>query len=207
MSLGLGTTGLVALAVVASPSAMALIFGNAVVFPVLLIAELLLVIAFAPIAARVSASAAAAMFFAYAALSGVTFSVIFLRYTAGSIGTTFLVTGGMFAGLSLYGATTKRDLSSLGSFCMMGLLGLILASIVNIFLGSPMLYWLTTFAGVVVFTGLTAYDTAKLKALGARAGEGEAHTKMALQGALVLYLDFINLFLMLLRIFGNRRRD
>ena len=207
MSLGLGATGLVALAVVSSPSAMAFIFGNRIIFPVLLIAELLMVVAFAPVAARVSASTAAAMFFGYAALSGVTFSVIFLQYTAGSIGTTFLVTGGMFAGLSIYGATTKRDLSSIGSFCMMGLVGLILASIVNIFLGSPMLYWLTTFAGVIVFTGLTAYDTAKLKELGAQAGTGEAHTKLALQGALVLYLDFINLFLMLLRIFGNRRRD
>ena len=205
MSLGLACTGLVALAVVSSPSAMALIFGNPVVFPVLLIAELLLVVAFAPIASRVSAGTAAAMFFGYAALSGVTFSVLFLRYTAGSIGSTFLITGGMFAGLSVYGATTKRNLDSVGSFAMMGLWGLILASIVNIFLGSPMLYWLTTFMGVVVFTGLTAYDTAKLKNLGAMAGDGEAYTKLALQGALVLYLDFINLFLMLLRIFGNQR--
>jgi uncharacterized protein len=207
MSLGLGMTGFVALAVASSPAALAFIFGTAFVFPVLLIAELLMVIAFAPVAARVSASTAAAMFFIYAALSGVTFSVLFLRYTAGSIGSTFLVTGGMFAGLSLYGATTKRDLTSLGSFCMMGLIGLILASIVNIFLGSTMLYWLTTFVGVIVFTGLTVYDTAKLKALGAQAGEGEAYTKLALQGALILYLDFINLFLMLLRIFGGRRRD
>jgi uncharacterized protein len=207
MSLGLGTTGLVALAVLASPGLMAFIFGTPMVFPVLLIAELLLVIAFAPVAARVSAGAAAAMFFGYAALSGVTFSAIFLRYTAGSIGATFLVTGGTFAGLSLYGATTKRDLSSLGSFAIMGLWGVILASIVNIFLGSPMLYWLVTFAGVIVFTGLTVYDTAKLKALGAQAGTGEAATKLALQGALILYLDFINLFLMLLRIFGGRRRD
>jgi len=207
MSLGLGATGLVALVVASSPSVLAMVYGNAIVFPLLLVAELVLVFAFAPVAARVSASTAAAMFFGYAALSGVTFSVIFLRYTAGSIGSTFLITGGMFAGLSIYGATTKRDLSSIGSFCMMGLVGLILASIVNIFLGSPMLYWLTTFAGVIVFTGLTAYDTAKLKALGAQAGEGEAATKMALQGALTLYLDFINLFLMLLRIFGNRKRD
>lgn len=207
MSLGLGATGLVALLVASSPAALALVFGNPVVFPVLLVAELGLVLAFGPVAARVSASTAAAMFFSYAALSGVTFSAIFLRYTAGSIGATFLVTGGAFAGLSIYGATTKRDLSSIGSFCVMGLWGLILASIVNIFLGSPMLYWLTTFAGVIVFTGLTAYDTAKLKELGAQAGDGEAHAKLALQGALVLYLDFINLFLMLLRIFGNRRRD
>ena len=127
MSLGLAVTGLVALAVVSSPSMMALIFGNRIVLPVLFVAELLLVIAFVPIAARVSASTAAAMFFGYAALSGVTFSVIFLRYTMGSIASTFLITGGMFAGLSIYGATTKRDLSSIGSFCMMGLWGIILA--------------------------------------------------------------------------------
>lgn len=207
MSLGLATTGLVALAVASSPALMSFIFGTPMVFPALLIAELLLVIAFVPVAARVSAGTAAAMFFGYAALSGATFSSIFLRYTAGSIGATFLVTGGMFAGLSVYGATTKRDLSSLGSFAIMGLWGVVLASIVNIFLGSPMLYWLVTFAGVIVFTGLTAYDTAKLKALGAHAGSGDAATKLALQGALILYLDFVNLFLMLLRIFGGRRRD
>jgi len=207
MSLGLATTGLVALAVVSSPAVMATIFGTPMLFTGLVIAELILVVAFAPIASRVSASAATAMFFGYAILSGVTFSVIFLRYTAGSIGGTFVVTGGMFAGLSAYGAVTKRDLSSIGSFCVMGLWGLILGSIVNIFLGSPMLYWLTTFMGVIVFTGLTAYDTAKLKQLGAEAGAGETRTKLALQGALILYLDFINLFLMLLRIFGGRRRD
>jgi len=206
MSVGLGITGLVALLMVSSPAALALVFGNKLVFYGLLIAELLVVVAFAPVAARVSASAAAMMFFAYAALSGVTFSAIFLLYTAGSIGSTFVVTGGMFAGLSVYGAVTKRDLTSLGSFCIMGLWGLILGSIVNIFLGSPMLYWLTTFAGVIVFTGLTVYDTAKLKALGSQVEAGEAQTKLALQGALILYLDFINLFLLLLRIFGNRRR-
>lgn len=206
MSVGLGITGLVALLMVSSPAALALVFGNKLVFYGLLIAELLVVVAFAPVAARVSASAAALMFFAYAALSGVTFSAIFLLYTAGSIGSTFVVTGGMFAGLSVYGAVTKRDLTSLGSFCIMGLWGLILGSIVNIFLGSPMLYWLTTFAGVIVFTGLTVYDTAKLKALGSQVEAGEAQTKLALQGALILYLDFINLFLLLLRIFGNRRR-
>ena len=205
MSLGLGTTGIVALAVTASPRAMTFLFGNPIVFPALLIAELIMVFSFAPVAARVRASTAAAMFFAYAVLSGVTFASLFLRYTAGSIGSTFLITGGMFAGLSIYGATTKRDLASVGSFCMMGLWGLILASIVNFFLASPMLYWLTTFAGVIVFTGLTAYDTAKLKTLATQAGDSEARSKLALQGALVLYLDFINLFLMLLRIFGNRK--
>ena len=207
MSLGLAVTGLVALGVVSSPAALAFIFGNPIVFFGLMIAELLLVMAFAPVAARASAGVAAAMFFGYAALSGVTFSAIFLRYTMGSIGSTFVITGGMFAALSGYGAVTKRDLSSLGSFCFMGLVGLVIASVVNAFLGSSMLYWLTTFVGVIVFTGLTAYDTARLKALGAEIDGGEARTKGALQGALILYLDFINLFLMLLRVLGGRRRD
>jgi len=207
MSLGLATTGVVALGVVSSPAALSFIFGNPLVFYGLMIAELLLVMAFAPVAARASTGVATAMFFGYAALSGVTFSVIFLRYTLGSIGGTFIITGGMFAALSGYGAVTKRDLSSLGSFCFMGLIGLVIASVVNIFLGSTMLYWLTTFVGVIVFTGLTAYGTAKLKALGGQLEGREALTKGALQGALVLYLDFINLFLMLLRVLGNRRRD
>lgn len=207
MSLGLATTGVVALMVVSSPAALSVIFGNRLVFFGLLIAQLGLVMAFSRVAARASAGASMAMFFGYAALSGVTFSAIFLRYTTGSIGSTFLVTGGMFAGLSVYGAVTRRDLASLGSFCMMGLVGLVLASIVNMFLGSSALYWLTTFVGVIVFTGLTAYDTAKLKQLAVSVGGGEAMTGAALQGALILYLDFINLFLMLLRVFGGRRRD
>jgi uncharacterized protein len=204
MSLGLIATGLVAMVVASSPAAMAFVFGTPFVFPGLLVAELLLVMAFSAIAQRVSVQVAGLMFFGYAALSGVTFAAIFLRYTAGSIASTFIVTGGMFASLSLYGVMTKRKLDGLGTFCFMGLVGLILASIVNIFLASPMLYWLTTFAGVIVFTGLTVYDTAKLKQLGA---SGEAKdTRIALQGALILYLDFVNLFLMLLRIFGGRRR-
>lgn len=210
MSLGLATTGLVALAVASSPAAIGFVFGSRLVFFGLLIAELVLVAAFAPVAARVSAATAGAMFFGYAALSGVTFASIFLRYTAGSIGGTFLITGGMFAAISTYGAVTKRDLTSLGSFCMMGLVGLVLASVVNIFLGSSMLYWLTTFMGVIVFTGLTAFDTAKLRALQEQGGFAgrEAVIKAALQGALTLYLDFINLFLIMLRLLGGgRRRD
>ncbi len=149
------------------------------------------------------------MLLAYSALNGVTMASIFMLYTRSSIASTFLVTAGTFGALAAYGTVTKRDLSSLGSFVMMGLVGVVIASIVNLFLGSPMLYWLTTFAGVLVFTGLTVYDTAKLKSLAAvAAGQGrEGETKLALQGALSLYLDFVNLFLMLLRIFGGRRRD
>jgi uncharacterized protein len=209
MALGLGITGVVALAVAASPAAMSFIFGGRWILMGLIIAELLLVMAFAPVAARASASTAALMLLTYSVLNGVTLASIFMVYTRGSIGSTFLVTGATFGALAAYGTVTKRDLSSLGSFAMMGLVGLVIASVVNLFLGSPMLYWLTTFAGVLVFTGLTVYDTAKLKTLAtATAGQGrEAETKLALQGALSLYLDFINLFLILLRIFGGRRRD
>jgi FtsH-binding integral membrane protein len=210
MALGLGITGVVALAVAASPAAMSFIFGGRWVLMGLIAAELLLVVAFAPVATRASAGVAALMMLAYSVLNGVTMASIFLIYTRGSIGGTFLVTAGTFGALAAYGTVTKRDLSSLGSFVMMGLVGLVIASLVNLFLGSPMLYWLTTFGGVIVFTGLTVYDTAKLKTLAAlSAGQGkEAETKLALQGALSLYLDFINLFLLLLRLFGGgRRRD
>jgi FtsH-binding integral membrane protein len=148
------------------------------------------------------------MFFGYAALTGVTLSTIFLIYTSASIASTFFITAGAFAGLSAYGAITKRDLSGLGSFLFMGLIGLVLASIVNIFVGSSAIYWLTTFMGVIVFTGLVAYDTNKLKQMAATNDlRGDGLRKVALMGALSLYLDFINLFLLLLRIFGNRRRD
>ncbi len=207
MSLGLAVTGLVAMAVASSEAAIAFVFGNRLVFYGLLIAELALVVAFSAAVTRVSAGIAALMFFSYAALSGITFSAIFLRYTAGSIASTFLVTGGMFAALSAYGLLTKRRLDGLGSFAFMGLIGLVIASIVNIFLQSPLLYWLSTFVGVIVFTGLTAYDTAKLKEIASSGAVGDDRTKLALRGALALYLDFINLFLMLLRIFGGRRRD
>jgi FtsH-binding integral membrane protein len=156
----------------------------------------------------VSTGVAAAMFFGYAALTGVTFSTIFLIYTSASIAGTFFITAGAFAALSAYGAITKRSLDGMGSFLFMGLIGLVLASIVNIFVGSSAIYWLTTFMGVIVFTGLVAYDTAKLKQLAAANDlRGDGLRKVALMGALTLYLDFINLFLFLLRLFGNRRRD
>jgi hypothetical protein len=207
MSLGLAVTGAVAFVVAQSPALVATLVGGPL-FLVLALAQLAFVVAFTPIATRVSARTAGLLFLAYAALSGVTFSAIFLVYTSGSIAATFLVTAGMFGALSAYGALTKRRLEGLGSFAFMGLVGLVLASLVNLFLRSPMLHWLTTFAGVLVFTALTAYDTAKLKELGALGADSrEEGTKRALQGALVLYLDFVNLFLLLLRIFGGRRRD
>ena len=201
MSVGLGITGLVAWLVSQSPAAIELFVTNRIVFYALLFAQLGMVIAFGSVASRASTAVTGAMFFAYAALTGVTFSFIFLVYTSASISSTFLVTGATFGGLSLFGAVTKSDLSGVGRFAMFALIGLIVASVVNIFFASSALLWVTTFAGVLIFAALTAYDTQKLKALYA-AGVGG---NLALRGALTLYLDFINMFLFLLRLFGRRR--
>jgi FtsH-binding integral membrane protein len=203
MSVGLGITGLVAWLVAQSPAALDVFVGNRIVFYGLLFAQLGLVFAFSSVAARASQAAVAAMFFAYAAITGLTFSILFLVYTSSSIASTFLVTGGTFAGLSVFGAVTKRDLSGVGRFAVFALIGLILASLVNIFLASTALMWLTTFAGIAIFAALTAYDTQKLKALYAAGAGGN----LALRGALTLYLDFINMFLFLLRLFGQRNRS
>jgi FtsH-binding integral membrane protein len=201
MSLGLGITGLVAWLVSQSPAALDVFVGNRIVFYGLLFAQLGLVFAFSSVAARSTTAVVAAMFFLYAGITGLTFSVLFLLYTSASIASTFLVTAGTFAGISVFGAVTKRDLSGVGRFALFALIGLIIASVVNIFLHSPALMWLTTFAGILIFAALTAYDTQKLKAMYA-AGVGG---NLALRGALTLYLDFINMFLFLLRIFGQRR--
>ena len=201
MSVGLGITGLVAWLVSQSPEALDLVVGNRLVFYGLLFAQLGLVFAFSSVAQRASTAVTAAMFFVYAALTGITFSVLFLVYTSSSIASTFLITGGAFAGLSVFGAVTKRDLSGVGRFAIFALIGLIIASVVNIFLASTALMWIVTFAGVAIFAALTAYDTQKLKELYA-AGVGG---NLALRGALTLYLDFINMFLFLLRLFGRRR--
>ncbi|MBI4643183.1 MAG: Bax inhibitor-1/YccA family protein [Deltaproteobacteria bacterium] len=206
MGLGLGATALVALYTAGNPQLLNLIFGNTLVFFGLIIAELGLVFWLSAAINRLSYSTASMMFFLYSALNGLTLSVIFLAYTSTSIASTFGVTAGTFGVTSLYGYTTKRDLSSWGSFLFMGLIGIILASVVNIFLRSPMVYWVVTYAGILVFVGLAAYDTKKLKEM-ALAGFADAETegKSAVMGALALYLDFINLFLMLLRILGSRR--
>jgi len=203
MSVGLGITGLVAWLVSQSPAALDLFVGNRIVFYGLLFAQLGLVFAFSSVAARSTTAVVAAMFFAYAAITGLTFSILFLLYTSSSIASTFLVTAGTFAGISVFGAVTKRDLSGVGRFALFALIGLIIASVVNIFLHSSALMWLTTLAGVAIFAALTAYDTQKLKALYAAGAGGN----LALRGALTLYLDFINMFLFLLRIFGQRSRN
>jgi len=165
-----------------------------------------MVIAISAAINRMSSATATLLFVLYSALNGVTFAAIFMIYTRSSIASTFLVTAGTFGAMSLYGYVTKKDLTGFGSFLFMGLIGIVIASVVNIFLQSEMIYWVTTYIGVFVFVGLTAYDTQKIKKIGeAGFANGEDQQKAAILGALRLYLDFINLFLMLLRIMGGRR--
>ncbi len=202
MAIGLAITGLVAFFVASSPAMVDFIVGNRLVFYGLMFAQLGLVVAFSIQAAKVSAGVAAAMFFGYAALTGLSFSVLFLVFTAASIASTFFITSATFAGLSVFGAVTKRDLSGIGRFALFALIGLIVASVVNIFMKSAGLNWVVTIAGVFIFAALTAYDTQKLKALYAQGGDSG---NLALRGALTLYLDFINMFLMLLHLTGRRR--
>jgi FtsH-binding integral membrane protein len=203
MTLGLATTGVVALLIAHSPAALELLLGNRILFYALPLGQLGLVIAFSSLAVRVSTPVAAILFFAYAALTGVTFSTLFLVYTASSIAATFFVTAGAFAGLSAVGLITQRDLSAVGRFAIFALFGVIIASIVNIFLQSSGLDWIITIVGVLLFAGLTAYDTQRLKEL-FRSGATAAN--LPLVGALTLYLDFINMFLFLLRLLGDDRR-
>jgi uncharacterized protein len=205
MASGLGMTALTAMIVVGNDSLLRAIL-NRPVFYGLLIAELVMVWSFSALARRTSAVGAAALFFVYAIMNGLTLSIIFLVYTRASIATTFYVTAGTFGAMSIYGYTTKRDLTGVGHFMFMGLIGVIIASVVNLFMHSPMLYWGITYFGILVFVGLTAYDTQKIRELNVlgNAGSDEDH-KEAIHGALVLYLDFINLFLYLLRLLGRRR--
>ena len=173
---------------------------------ILFIAQLGLVFVLAGRINTLSHSAATGMFLIYSALMGMTLSGILVIYTSESIASVFAITAGTFGGMSLYGYTTKRDLSGMGSMLFMALLGIIIASFVNFFLRSEGLMWLLTYAGVLIFVALTAYDTQKLKKMAEQfAGDEEATKKFAIFGALTLYLDFLNLFLYLLRIFGKRR--
>jgi uncharacterized protein len=152
-----------------------------------------------------SASAARTLFFIYAGSLGLSLSIIFLQYTGQSIGRVFVITAAMFGALSLWGYTTGRDLSAFGSFLIMGLFGIIIASLVNIFLGSNQLQWIISVVAVIVFSGLTAWDTQKIKEMYSPMDDGTVGGRKAVMGALALYLDFINLFLSLLRLFGDRR--
>ncbi len=167
MGLGLALTALVAYYTAASPNLIRLIFGNQLVFFALIIGELALVFALSAAIGRLQPGTATLMFFVYAGLNGLTLAVIFLAYTQASIASTFFVTAGTFGVTSLYGYTTKRDLTSWGSFFFMGLVGIILASVVNLFLQNEAIYWIVTYIGVFVFIGLTAYDTQAIKNMAA----------------------------------------
>ncbi len=202
MALGLGLTGGVALLVVSSPTLLHAIQPFMLLF---VIAPVALVLFLSFKINTMQFSTAQAVFWLYAALNGVAFSVIFLQFTYESIARVFFITGGMFAAMSLYGYTTKKDLTAWGSFLFMGLIGIIIASLVNVFIASSMLQFMVSVAGVIIFTGLTAYDTQSIKEGYVEGSSTEIAGKRAIFGALRLYLDFINLFLIMLRLFGDRR--
>jgi len=208
MGIGLALTGVIAYYVSNDAGLQSLIFGNKLVFFGLIIAELALVFTISARVNKMKASTATSMFIIYAALNGATLSAIFLIYTASSITSTFFVCAATFIACSIYGMITKRDLTSMGGFMTMGLIGIIIASVVNLFIKSSAMSMIISYIGVIVFVGLTAYDTQKLKHMAMTQPSGlEAGVirKGAILGALSLYLDFINLFLMLLRIMGDRR--
>jgi len=206
MAGGLLLTAVVSMMTVNSETLLSLILSNQWVFIGLIIAQLGLVVLLSARIQALSAMTATMIFCGYSALTGVTLSVVFLVYTSASIATTFLVTAGTFGVTAAYGYVTKRDLTALGGFMTMGLIGLVLASLVNLFFQNEIVYWLITYVGVFIFVGLTAYDMQKIKGMsGAAIESGEAEQKAAIIGALRLYLDFINLFLLLLRILGRKR--
>ena len=206
MSVGMLLTGGVAWAVGTNDAMVNAIFGTPLRW-VVMFAPLIMVFAFSALINRMSVAAARLFFYTYAAMMGLSLAFIFAVYTQTSIAQTFLVTSVAFAGLSLYGYTTKRDLSAFGTFLMMGLIGLIVASIVNIFLASSALAFAISAIGVLIFAGLTAWDTQAIKndyIAHAQMGDSDWLGKSAIMGALRLYLDFINMFMFLLQFLGNR---
>lgn len=206
MTLALAITGLTAYGVATSPTILSLIFSSKVTFFGLIIAEFALVFAISGAINRLSLSTATMLFILYSVINGATLSTIFLTFSVATISKVFFITAGTFGAMALVGYTTKTDLTSMGKLLFMALLGIIIASVVNIFVGSSGLDLILSYVGVLVFVGLTAYDTQKIKQMCQAAPDaGESAQKLALIGALSLYLDFINLFLYLLRIFGNNR--
>ncbi len=206
MSVGLAVTGGCALYMASDPRMIMALVQNKFLFYGLLIAQLGLVIGLSGWINKMEVGTARFVFLFYAALTGVTMSVIFLIYTNASIASTFFITGGVFGAMSLYGYTTKTDLTSIGNFCMMGLIGIILASVVNFWVRSSAVEMAVSYIGILVFVGLTAYDTQKIKRMNIIGNSGtDEDAKESILGALTLYLDFINLFLMLLRATGRRR--
>jgi FtsH-binding integral membrane protein len=209
MAIGLALTGFVAFYIAQSETMLKLIFGNRLIFFGLIIAELALVFSISARVHKMESSTATGLFILYAALNGATLSVVFLAYTGSTIASTFFVCAATFVACSIYGMTTKRDLTSLGGFMMMGLIGIIIASVVNMFIRSSGMSMIISYIGVLVFVGLTAYDTQTLKTMAlTQPADLDAGVvrKGAILGALKLYLDFINLFLMLLHILGGRRQ-
>jgi len=204
MASGLVLTGEVAMAASTSQDLMQAIFSTPLRWLVML-APFGFVMALSFGLNKMRTTTVQALFWAFAGVMGLSLSYIFLVYTGTSIARVFFITAGTFAGMSLYGYTTKRDLTGIGSFLMMGLIGLVIAMVVNIFLQSTMLQFIISAAGVLIFVGLTAYDTQKIKLIYNETDGHNTLTKKAIMGALTLYLDFINLFLMLLRVFGDRR--
>ncbi|MFM2102093.1 MAG: hypothetical protein RIR05_1079 [Bacteroidota bacterium] len=206
MSVALSITGGMAYYVAGTPEILNIIFSSTIVLIVLVVLQIGLVMYLTRSMNALRATTATALFLLYAALNGLLFSSIFIIYTESSIASTFLITAGTFAIMSAYGYFTKSDLTRIGNLCMMALIGLILASVVNIFWNNETLYWICTYVGVLIFVALVAYDTQKVKQLNVIGNEGtEADKKESIMGALILYLDFINLFLYLLRIFGKRK--
>jgi FtsH-binding integral membrane protein len=204
MAAGLAITALVAFFVVSSPAILQVVLGNRIVFFGLIIAELGLVFFLSGRAQSLAPSMAALLFVAFSALNGATLSVVLLAYTGVSVATTFVVTAGMFAALAAFGTMTTRSLAGVGQFFFMGLIGLILASVVGMFWHNDALQFLISVVGVLVFTGLTAYDAQRLQQMALAIPEGQIGS-MAVVGALSLYLNFVNLFLFLLRLTGSRR--
>lgn len=204
MCAGLGLTALVAFQVASSPATIGYLVSNQLLYFGLILAELGLVFYLSARAERLAPGTAAALFAGYAALNGVTLSLVVLAYTGQSVTNAFVVTAGMFGAMAMFGSTTKRSLAGVGQFFFMGLIGLVLASLVGLFWHNDVLQFVISVVGVIVFTGLTAWDAQRLKQMALATPEGQAGS-LAIVGALALYLDFINLFLSLLRFFGNRR--
>lgn len=206
MTLALVLTGLTAYGVATSPGIMMALYSNSALMWGLVIAEFALVIGISAAINRLSLATATLMFVAYSVINGAMLSSIFMIYTAESIASVFFITAATFAVMALIGYTTKTDLTSVGKLLFMALIGLVIATIVNMFIGSSTMTMICSYVGVLIFVGLTAYDSQKIKNMLMQAPDaGESSQKLALLGALTLYLDFINLFIYLLRIFGDRR--
>lgn len=207
MCSALVVSGLVAIVVSENPTLLSFLYANSFNIILVCLAQVGLVWYISARIESISFVTATMLFILYSVLTGFTLSSIFLLFTLESIASVFFITAGTFGAVSLYGYITKRDLSTAGSYLRMALIGLIIASVVNLFMKSEMLYWIVSYVGVLIFVGLTAYDTQKIKHMAAQFAntDSEISNKVALLGAITLYLDFINLFLYILRIFGRRK--